>query len=624
MSQNIKVELTVEELQALNAWKNQASAIRRMQAELKKLQSGGADVVKVTDQIKKSTMSAVKQITTMAAGYLSAVNAARTLMAVQTELQNKGRDLGITFDEAFRKFNIQGGLQGPAADLARTSIERSAVKLSMDPIEVAGIAEQLVSSGFSPEQASGASLESFLKLMAGTNQAMSARGEGAVSTKDLVQAVSSYMENLKLDKTAASIDRFAVVAQTAFKKTNLQLEDFAALAPEAAVLKDLLPLEQQVAIMSAIRDTDPSGAESATSLRNIALRTSTITEPTRIAALAQANLKPEEIDGTGENFLDGLKKLRAGLEKLPEEQRRKVAKVMYEERGVAPFMTLMQPGVLEEIDRRAKDFQDRATYEKDVITATSGKSAQARRLKAEEDIRLSRLTADKASPQEIRTAMRAEAVSRGMGETEAAFRDFIAQQVGTAGELVGLDYETGAKQAFTQRLVPEVPLSVALPFVDANASQQQSIDYMKSALESVTTESFGEAVKQRLAAAADPTIAVGKAKEIQDARQNLESFIKSDTNITPNDERLYLRQAKDLDQQAKKLGMNSSATDANTKAIRELVEVQKKTLELAQKQISGGGRQQKPPPPPSSSPPVRRAPGMAALQTKGSFNRGVN
>lgn len=122
----------------------------------------------------------------------------------------------------------------------------------------------------------------------------------------------------------------------------------------------------------------------------------------------------------------------------------------------------------------------------------------------------------------------------------------------------------------------------------------------------------------------DQTVEGSAASKLMEARGNLESFIRADTNITPNDERLYLRQAKDLDQQAKKLGMNSSATDANTKAIRELVEVQKKTLELAQKQISGGGRQQKPPPPPSNSPPVRRAPGMAALQTKGSFNRGVN
>lgn len=438
---SIDIKFTVEDSAAFMAWKRQAEAAKKLQRELDALKKKGTEFGRALRSAmadaKEKIANAGRAVGGMVLGWLAVERGLSAVSAKLDEIETKSREVGIAFDEAFRKFNIQAGLKGLQAKEAQEKIEKLAIQYAMPTVEVVGMAEQLVSSGFSAEEASGKSLDAMLKLMAGTNQAMSAKGEGAVSTKDLVQAVSSYLDNLGLDKSAESVERFGVVAQSAFKATNLQLEDFRDLAGEASNFRGILPMEEQVAMMSVIRDTNPSGSESATGMRNILLRTSAITEPTREKALRKAGLNKGDIDGFGEDYIEGLKKLRAGLKNLPVDKQNEILKVMFEERGVSFAKTLMQDGRLEEIQRRSKVFQDRETYESDVKQATSGKAAGARRLAEQENQRLAKGSQNATSYEEISRAAREVAVERGMSEAEAGVRQGLGWTMNKIGEFTG-------------------------------------------------------------------------------------------------------------------------------------------------------------------------------------------
>lgn len=424
--------------------------IERLRGKYKALQNqtDAISIVSGMEKVKAVTAGAIKQIVAMGAAYLSVKNAIATVINAQNELNNKGRDVGIRFDEAFRKFSTQSGWEGPKLDQAQSRIQEIAVSRAMDPVEVAGIAEQLVSSGFTPEEASGKSLDETLKLMIATNQAMSARGDGAVSTKDLVQAMTAMLETQGIPKTAEGVSKFATPAQSAFKSTNLQLEDFLAFAPESAVTRGILSLEQAIAMFSKIRDTNPSGPESATSIRNIVLRTTAIKEPTRLAELDQLGITKEQIDGIGEDWLEGMKVLRAAIGQKSKEEQRRIANVMFEERGIAPFLTIMEPGVIEDIQKRSTKFADVEQFNKDVQIASSGKAAQARRIQAQEDIRIGTKSQKISSPQEVVKAAQNIAAGSGMSDLEASVRGQMSSFLIPLGQVAGVSPETTTSTIF--------------------------------------------------------------------------------------------------------------------------------------------------------------------------------
>lgn len=580
MANDVVVTLSVNDLNSIKSIKALTSQLEAMKQKLKQLksesESTNAAMISGTKTLVSQLGQAAIKVGSLAAGYLSARTALQSLMKAQDEFNNKSREKGIAFDEAFRKFRIQSGLQGNELTAAQRSIEQTAVKVAMDPIEVAGIAEQLVSSGFDAKQAQGPALESFLKLMAGTNQAMTARGDAPVSTKDLVQATSSYMNNLGLEKTSASIERFATVAQTAFKKTNLQLEDFAELAPEAAVMKDVMPLETQVGMMSVLRDVIPSGAESSTAIRNIVLKTTAITEPTRLEALSKTGVAAKEIDGIGEDYISGLKKLREGLSKLPEEEQRKVAKVMFEERTVAPFMTLMQAGRLEEIERRAKDFQDRQQYEKDVEIATTGKAAQERRLQAQEDIRIAKEGQDRSSVEAVLRAARAADVARGSSEVWASVKQAAASVAVMGGQLAGLTPEYVAAEVMSPGW--RVPFAESL--VGTSRADPFEAEIYRRLREAKGTEPTAklEPVKQTRTPAERIAILEAIGKELRSDKDQSISPNEADqfrervaiaaesTGATAEQSRAMMDLTRTLKDLIAKLQDNSKKTEANTKA----------------------------------------------------------
>lgn len=510
MSNNIDIKFTVDEVAAFRAWQRQQAQLAKVKTKLDEAKKAGdtfgASIGRAMKDAQKSIRNTAVEIGGVISGWLAVSRGVEAVRQSYDKLQAKTRDLGVSFDEAFRKFNIQANLQGIQADQYQRKIEAVAVKMAMDPIEMAGIAEQLVSSGYSKEEAAGPALEETAKLMVGTNQAMTARGEGAVSTKDLVSAMSAFMDNMGMGKTGDSVKQFGVVVQTAFKETNLQLEDMASIAGEAAVFRGKMTPNQVVAMGSILKDTNPSGPENATAMRNITSRMSGVIEPDRVEMLGKMKLKPADIDMVGEDIYTALKRLRVGIESLPEDQRFGAAKKLFEERGMAPFMTMMQPGRIEEMQSRDKRFADEAQYEADIRTGTSGKSAQARRLKGQEDIRIAREGQKSTSFDETLSAARAEHIAQGNSEVSADLRSQVASWLKFTNTYSPI-YVPGAEDA-------DYAAAAFTTFSGPRGSNAMP--------------EFSKAVKQRTEAAASP---YGQLPEAQGARDAINEARKAAEGI---------------------------------------------------------------------------------------------
>jgi hypothetical protein len=105
-----------------------------------------------------------------------------------------------------------------------------------------------------------------------------------------------------------------------------------------------------------------------------------------------------------------------------------------------------------------KEFDNPEAMERDVAMGLEGKSAQARRLKIQEENRLGTASQNIASAEEINRAARTVAVEkRNMSETEAGLREgfsWLLQKVGMVtpnmeGETAEQKNQRIASQAFT-------------------------------------------------------------------------------------------------------------------------------------------------------------------------------
>jgi hypothetical protein len=280
-------------------------------------------------------------------------------------------------------------------------------------------------------------------------------------------------------------------------------------------------------------------------------------------------LKPTDIDMVGEDVYTALKRLRTGIESLPEAERFGAAKKLFEERGMAPFMTMMQKGRIEEMQSRDTRFADEKQYEKDIQTGTSGKSAQARRLKAAEDIRIAKEGQKSTSFEETLAAARAEFVGQGGSEVSADIRS------GLAGILKFTNTYTpsfGMKNPQD----PDVAAAAFTTFAGQSGSNAMP--------------EFSQAVKYRTEAAASPYGKLPAVKSAEDAVSAARQATKDAQagGITPEERTAVgdkIRQATEavrgaegmseetarqlmgtLFQLKQSLEQNSKATDQNTKA----------------------------------------------------------
>ena len=316
----------------------------------------------------------------LGAGGLLMAGFARWKRANQ-EIIEQANEIGKAYDEAIRKFSVQTGLKGLALDEADESIVKLARKNAIGSKEARGIATQLVSSGFSAEEASGGSLDTFLQIL----QASNAAGQD-VDVAQLAKSLTQFLSANNLDKSAENVAKFGIGTQRLFKGTNLQLAQMTDLAGASAAISNQITPEEQLASMAAIVDVIDS-AEGSTGLRNFVSRLASSSANTgRTEALDQIGLSPEDVDFVGENLVEVIDRINQGLAQLPEEARKAASVKIFGERGEVGASAIL--GKREAIANNLLIQQDVAGFQDDVSIATSGRNAASVRQQIDKEQQL--------------------------------------------------------------------------------------------------------------------------------------------------------------------------------------------------------------------------------------------
>ncbi|QDT26796.1 Phage-related minor tail protein [Gimesia panareensis] len=370
MTNKIQMDLSVRDAQMVAAWKRSTQSIAAFNKELDKI---GQKQRRNRSQSNRFFKGMTTNLASMAAGYISVAGAAGLLINANRDIINQTDEVARKYDEIFRKFRVQSGLKGLEGDAARGRILDIAERQAFPSEQASNAATQLVSSGFSPAEASGGSLEEFLRILNASN----VTGK-EVDPTELAKAISSYLESQGLAKNEKNVAMVGRRVQALFKGTNLQLPDLAELATVSEIFNGLLTVEEQLGTFSTLVQSIPA-AEAKTGFRNFVLRLNTVTDDqkTKVKALDQLGLKKEDVDFVGEDLGTILDRLAVGLDKLPKEKRAPVLNQIFGERTIAVAQSMInRRKTIEEsygIQDNVKGFLS------DVDEATSGRNAAERR-----------------------------------------------------------------------------------------------------------------------------------------------------------------------------------------------------------------------------------------------------
>lgn len=380
---SVQITFTGEDRDLLQAFQRQQAEILKNQRALIKMGDAGTDSSDRTVRGMQGVNQSIA-IATQAYGFLT--QAVTGWMEANEQAIAKADEAAKKWDDQSRKFAVQSGLRGLQADQAQQRIEKIAYDRGTKPDQANDIATQLVSSGFSVEEASGPSLDAFLKVLNAAN----ASG-GNVDSAQLAEAMGKYIESQGQELNADSINRFGQQGQTAFKNTNFQLGDFQDLAKVGATLAAGISPEEQIATHAVLKGILPS-AEAATAEANFVSRLQTAREtPSRVAALRRMGLKPGDVDFIDENMDQVLERMDRGLQSVPEEERAGLMKMVFEESGVTPARHLIANR--QKLQKVMQQNQDNTGFLSDVAYAESGTHARDVR----QDIRIDQL--DRAESQ---------------------------------------------------------------------------------------------------------------------------------------------------------------------------------------------------------------------------------
>ena len=377
MSNKVEMILSVKDAQAVAAWKRSQQSIAAFNRELDKVGQIQRRNKQQSGQFFKGMST---NLVSMAAGYVSVAGSAALLINANREILQQTEEVAKKFDEIFRKFRVQSGLRGIEADSARGRILEIAERQAMTSEQATGSATQLVSSGFSPQEASGGSLEEFLRVLNASN----ASGK-EVDSAGLAKALASYLDAQGLDKNEKNVALVGRSVQALFKNTNLQLADLQDLAKVSSVFAGKLSIQEQLGAYSTLVDSMPA-SEAKTGLRNFVLQSATASaQKEKVKSLDTIGLKPTDIDFVGENLDQVLDRLATGLAKLPVEEQLPVLTKIYEKENAAVVQSL--------INKRQKVTSSYAIqnndkgFMADVDEATSGRNAGLRRAEARRERR---------------------------------------------------------------------------------------------------------------------------------------------------------------------------------------------------------------------------------------------
>lgn len=420
-SANADITWTADDSAVMRVWQRMEQNQLRMARGFDQIKTASDRSAKAAETGWSGVATALRGTATALIGGGSILTAFDMIREVNRKALEEAQEANKEFDKLFRSFRVQAGLNAIEGDQAKGRIldlaTRNAVR---EDVAVAG-ARGLVGAGFTTEDATGAALGELLRARAATN----ATGGTADDLEGLSTSVAAYLQSQGMEKNAGNLGGVLRGAFALRQTGAFELSDLTELGKHGAALRGHLSQEEQLAAFGTLVDQMPS-AEAATSLRNIVSRLSTSrTGRTSVQALTEIGLKPEDVDLHGEDFGTVMGRLQQGLDKIPEQNRASVLKLLFEEAGVAPARALMA-----ERDGRYREYRESqrgvgGAYDEAVKVAQSGREAAEARLGVQAN---TAKAADDAGDNLVLAAMELEHRERGIGEFSRKTARFMYNQ----------------------------------------------------------------------------------------------------------------------------------------------------------------------------------------------------
>jgi TP901 family phage tail tape measure protein len=427
MSNAISVGMTTENKDLLKAIQQYRAEVEKLKGQLddagKQGKKGGEDA----SAGWAKAITSLKNVAVSVVGVGGVVEALNLWRQTNAEIIQEAEEIGRKYDEATRKFRVQSGLRGLDAEEAQKKIFKNSEALGFTGEQGFSAATQLVSSGFSAKEASGESLNAFLKVLAASNLT----GK-QIDPTELANAVTGYLTSQGKELNAKNVADVGQKVQALFKGSNIQLGDLPQLGKQGAALKLGLSTEEQFAAFATLKNNAFDASSAATALKGIVVRLQSLKDPAQLKDLKRLGLEKSQVDLSGENLDTVLGRLQGGLGKVPEADRAGILKSLVGEEALSGLKTLIdQRGM---IGQQLTLQRDTRGFESDVAEATSGRNAAERRLEIRNDQR--RLAQDtgtdlrrKALLEQAEIRGAAPIVRKGLGSTF----DF-AKEVGASDE----------------------------------------------------------------------------------------------------------------------------------------------------------------------------------------------
>jgi hypothetical protein len=374
MSNDIKVTMTSDQRQLIADLIKQQQELTKVSGKFVELGTNAEKAMrKAQGEItttKVSFTNILPSITNMAAGYLSASAAISTFITAQKQAQEEATATGRKFDEIFRKMQVQGGM----TDLQRVEnqgrVLAAAEKVGVDSTFAANVATQMISSGFSTQDATGAGLQTMLQGFAASNLL------GQDPTQ-LTQAVGQFLAAQGMDKNSQNLKRVMVGSQRLFKATDMQVSDLSQLAGKSQGLAGAFTPEETLATFDVLREK--TGADVAsTSLKIFTDRLRGASQDKqRTDTLKKLGLTAADVDFQGENIETVLERLATGFGSVKATDREGLMQKLFGTEASSPIAGLIRDRG--KVGAALGVIGDNAGFNEDVKIATSGRNAEERR-----------------------------------------------------------------------------------------------------------------------------------------------------------------------------------------------------------------------------------------------------
>jgi hypothetical protein len=251
----------------------------------------------------------LRQIAGMTAGILSFNSAIQKGIEAGRQFGQEGLEAAKKWDQIFREFAGQSNLRGTPLKEAEKRILKIAQETGMPIEQVGRMATQMVSSGFSANDASGGALREQAKALLATNLV----GKEDTNPEEIVRATASYLSAQGLEKNEQNVKDISTRVAALYKSTNMAFTDFMEFSRESAGMKGVIDSKTQLASLATLVDLMPA-AEASTGLRNISQRLQTSRGSSEKAeGLKMLGIKPEEVDLVGEDFIQALRRINEGI-----------------------------------------------------------------------------------------------------------------------------------------------------------------------------------------------------------------------------------------------------------------------------------------------------------------------